>query len=91
MATDFDDRERGRTVVHIREVSSSDRDQVQRIEHQGLDERRSRRSLVRVVLVDLGRQLGALVLRPRPEDYSDRLAYLDSIYDRNLDREGGGL
>ena len=73
MATDFNDRERGRTLVPVREVSSSDRDQVQRTEYQGLVERDRRRPLLRMVLVGVGRWLGSLVLHRRPEDYSDRL------------------
>ena len=91
MASNFNDRERGRTTIPVREVSSLYRSSSNGRQRTVRNERIRRSSIMYMVFVFLGCWFIDLILSRRSEDYSDRLRYLDSIYDLDLDRKGGGL
>ena len=91
MATDFDDRERRRTVLPVREIPVHDRDQTNRRKRDLRDERPRRRSLVRLVHECLGRFLDRRTVPTISYADLDRLNRLIIVDTDDLDREGGGL
>jgi hypothetical protein len=91
MASNFNDRKRGRTTIPVREISLLHRSSSNGRQRAIRNERIRRSSLMYMVFIYLGCWIIDLILSRRSEDYSDRMRYLDSIYDLNPDREGGGL